>query len=326
MPDIDVQTGVTVAFVVFLLLGIFSLAVGLSAIRAGRSLQYFRKRRERIVQGWRLVLAGLILGAIGLSVNQYAEPVAYRFFPPSPTVTLTPTITATPTITVTPSISPTPTITNTPSVTNTPSIPEEVFGRFESTTTPAAEPVFSPLVFARELDENFQPIEPAEEFENPITKLYGVFSYDQMTPGAQWTALWTRNGELVGFETLPWNGGSGGIGYTELEPASETWTSGLYEVQLFVGERWVQSSTFTVTGDPPTSTPTVPPTRTPVPTRTVGPTPTRTNTPTLTPSRTPTVTNTPTITRTPTITMTPTITRTLRPTDTSWPTLTREIP
>jgi hypothetical protein len=133
-----------------------------------------------------------------------------------------------------------------------------------------------------------------------------------MTPGAQWSALWYRNGELLFYESIPWNGGTGGYGYTEWKPPSDSWLPGIYEVQIFIGMELVESagSTFTVTGTPATAAPSLTPTRTPSPTATVGPSPTRTNT------------ATPTATMTPTITKTPTITLTRRPTETRWPTLT----
>lgn len=310
--NLDIHTSVQTAFILTLVLALLCLLVGVRSIQAGSKLQYFRKRHDRIVHGWRMVFIACIFGFSSYLVSNYAEPLAYRAFPPSPTVTSTPTITVTPSISPTPTITLTPTITNTPSVTNTPFLPEEIERLFESTITPAADPVFSPLVFARDLDDNFTPIDPETEFANPIDGIYGVFSYDQMTPGAQWTALWFRDGELVHYESIPWNGGTGGYGYTEWRPPSESWLPGVYEVQIFVGTQRIESaaSTFTVTGNPPTSTPSPPPTRTNTPTATIGPSPTRTSTPT------------PTVTLTPTITRTPTITLTRRPTDTRWPTAT----
>lgn len=307
---LDIQTGVQTAFITFLLLALLSFIMGISSIRAGTKLQYFRKRHDRVMQGWRMLFVSFAFGIASFVVNSYAEPVVYRIYPPSPTVTLTSTITITPTISLTPTITETPTITNTPSITNTPGIPEEVASQFESTITPAAEPVFSSLRFARKLDKNYQPEEPAEEFANPISSIFASFSYDQMTPNAQWSALWYRNGELVWFETIPWNGGTGGFGYSEWAPTPDQWLPGIYEVQMFVGTKFIVSGQFTVTGTPPTAAPTKPPTPTRTATPTIGPSPTRTDTPT------------PTVTITPTITKTPTITLTRRPTATRWPTLT----
>src|SRR5690606_18270656 len=97
-----------------------------------------------------------------------------------------------PTITLTPSLTLTPTITNTPSITNTPAIPQDLADQFESIVTPDANSVFSALVFAEEVDENYQPVEPSATFENPLTVIYGTYSYNFMKDGVQWTEMWYR--------------------------------------------------------------------------------------------------------------------------------------
>jgi hypothetical protein len=315
--NLDIHTGVLTATILAALGVLLALLAGINSIRAGSRLLYFRKRRDLVVRGWRLIFVAFILIAIAFAINRFAEPVAYSFFPPSPTPTLTPTITDTPTITLTPTISLTPTITNTPSVTDTPSMPIALETQFQSTITPNPDVIFSPLVFATKLDKNFQPVDPGEGFANPISKVFGVFSYDKMTVGAQWSALWYRGSELICYETIPWNGGTGGFGYSECGAPNGGWLAGEYEVQIFAGTAWKQSGRFTVTGDPPTPTSTLTPTRTLVPTATIGPTPTvpsPTPQPTLTPSNTATVTRT------------PTATHTSRPTDTRQPTQTKATP
>ena len=110
--------------------------------------------------------------------------------------------------------------------------------------------------------------------------MFGVFTYDQMLPGAQWTALWFREGELVHYETKPWDGASGGYGYTDCTDPVGGWLAGTYEVQIFVGTDWKVVGRFIVQGDPPTSTPSLTPAPTLTPSRTATPTPTRTRTPT----------------------------------------------
>ncbi len=305
--QLDIQTAVGLVFFLAVLGIILSFWLGVRSIKAGQRLSFFRKRRTLIVRGWRLILLAVILTAVAFSINRYAEPMVYRVFPPSPTITLTSTITLTPTISQTPTITLTPTITETPSITPTPAVPPAVQMQFLSTTTPGPEAIFSPLGFSKGLDSDFLPINPGNEFSNPVGKLYASFSYNNMTPGAQWTALWYRvtDWDLVCFETLAWNGGTGGYGYTECEPSADRWQAGEYEVQIFVGLVWYQSGRFTVTGDPPT----------PVPTATVSPTVTNTVPPTLTPTPSPTRTRVPS--------ETPTVTRTPRPTWTDTPTRTR---
>lgn len=335
--NFDVQTFVITAVVLAGIGFLLALFSGIRSIQSGLKLDFYRKRRDLIVRGWRLIFFSVGLVGLAFLMNRFAEPMIYTVYPPSPTVTQTATITLTPTITLTSTITLTPTITETPSVTNTPSIPTEVFGQFSATTQPNPNSVFSDVVFALEIDNNL-PVDPAAEFANPIQTMYGTFSYDQMTTGSQWSAVWYRLGdtpEIVCVETMPWDGSTGGYGYTECATPKGGWLAGEYETQIFVGPDWKSSGRFNVTGTPPTPLPTVTPTRTtgPSPTATPRPPtatslPTWTLPPTLTPSRTPTryptwtplPTGTATRTPLPTRTFTPTFTR--RPTDTRWPTLT----
>jgi len=332
--QLDIQTAVRTTVILAGIAVVFLVWGGISAIRKARTLKFFRMRRNRMVTGWRMLLAAFIVLILGILINRFAEPVAYHFFPPTitptstPTVTLTPEPSLSPTITLSPTISPTPLVSNTPTITPTPHVPLAIEVEFSSTVTPNPAAVFSPLVFAQDLDEDFTPIDPATIFQNPVGHLYAQFTYDQMTPGAQWTALWYHETELVHYETIPWDGGSGGIGYTDWEPEPYLWLPGEYEVQIFVGLAWKTSGRFTVEGDAPTPPPSATPTLTATPTRT--PTPTRTLTPTRTITPTITITPTPTSTRTraPTATITltrtpwPTLTRTPTPTITRTPTLT----
>lgn len=327
--NLDIKTFVQAAF--FFAVGgfILSLILGVRSFRSGRQLMYFRKRRERMVRGWRMILTALFLAGAAVALNRFAEPVLYQVFPPSPTVTLTSTITLSPTITLTPTITQTPTITETPSITNTFFVPPTVETQFTSIVTPNPESVFSTLQFSTSLDENRLPVNPATEFANPVGHMYASFSYDKMTEGVQWTALWYRGETLVFAETKPWDGGSGGYGYSDWQPSASEWLPGPYEVRIFIGQLWRVSGSFTVTGEPPT--PTVTPTATPTATATKTATATRTATGTATatatlgptPTRTATRTPLPTWTRTPSRTPWPTATPiTPSPTRTPWPTAT----
>jgi len=316
--SLDIRTGVTTAILILSLLTVLFIWRGIRSIRSARSLRFFRMRRERMVRGWRLLFASVILIILVILMNSQAEPLIYRIFPPTQTptltstITLTPTISLTPTITLSPTITLTPRISNTPTITPTPSVPLAIEARFESTVTPNPDAIFSSLDFTDGLDALYRPLRPGTLFENPISHMYAIFSYDGMIIGSQWTALWYRNGELVHFETLPWDGETGGLGYTDWEPRPEEWLPGIYEVQIFVGLNWKVSGFFEVTGEPPTPMPTETPTATSTPTNTATPTrtirPTRTLTP-IPPTRTPYIAPTATKTRTPWPTLTRTGTR-----------------
>lgn len=316
--NLEIHTTVQIAFFIALALAVIFIPMGINRILAGRKLPYFRKRRDQMVIGWRMLLAAIILGGLALFFNNFAEPVIYTYFAPSPTQKKTPTITLTPSITLTPTITETPTITltplfsYTPTITPIPVVPPVIEARFESKVTPDPAAVFSPIQFARNLDNNYTPINPQSIFEHPVKHIYGAYSYDGVSDGSQWTALWYRDGELVYFQTQPWAGGTGGYDYVDWDPDPSQWLPGEYEVQIFNGNFFKVSGRFTITGIPPTTkptaTPSFTPSNTPLPTNTRTPTLTRTIKPTKTPvpTRTATITRTPTSTRTPTITKTPT--------------------
>jgi type VI secretion system secreted protein VgrG len=315
----DIRAGIQTAILLASLGAVVLFWSGIQSIRNGRKLLYFRLRQERVANGWRWIGFALLLSGLVFGLVRWGEPVAYTYFPPSATITLSPTpslsptISLTPTITFTPSETLTPSISNTPTITFTPFIPAAVETAFSSLVTPNTDAIFSPLIFARDIDANYQPIGPVTVFINPVEKVVAVFSYDKMLNGVQWTALWYREGQLLHYETEIWAGDTGGYGFTSWEPGADTWLAGEYEVQIFVGMEWMVVGRFTVEGDPYTATPSPAPTTTPPPSATLIPSPTRM------PSATPQ----PTLTRVPSRTLTPTSTRvpskTPLPTDTRWP-------
>jgi hypothetical protein len=251
---------------------ILALLFGVFQIRSARRLPYFLLRRERISRGWKWLLIGLGLGAAALLSGLFGQRAIYVVIPPTPsmtptmTITPTPTITETPTITSTPSITLTPTITATPTATGTPSLPQAISVLVRATVTPPPEAAFSPIEVATRLDQNNQAINPGDEFENPLGRLYGAFTYNNLVDGVQWASIWYRSGEVVCIENQTWTDGTGGFGYTECEP--KVWLPGDYEIQMFLGERWMVSERFTVIGDPPTATATLTQTATSSPTST----------------------------------------------------------
>ena len=292
--NLDINTAVQTAFFLVILLGILGLWIGIRAIRAGQRLLFFRKRRELIGRGWRMIFYGFMMGGVAFLLNRYAEPAIYQVFPPSPTVTLTSTITVTSTITLTSTITPTPSITPTISITPTPFIPTDIYLKFLATVTANPNAIFSLPQFSREVNsKDFQPVNPAKEFANPITKLYAAYSFDKMNNDAQWTAMWVRLSDnlIICIETEPWKGGTGGYGYAECQPSPDVWKAGDYEFHMFTGTTYKVTGKFSVTGNPPTATITITPTRTITPTFTVTPSftppPTWTPIPTLTPTRIP---------------------------------------
>lgn len=332
LPELDVLSFLSWSILFAVISGLIAFFRGFQLIRASRSQPFFRRRRMMLVRGWRVLFVGLILLGISLILSIAGEPFAYAVYPITPTPSLSPMPTQSLTITPTPSktLSPTPTLTPaesyTPTITPTPFMPLAIEAQFEAFVTPNPDAVFSPFVFAKDIDSLFRPVRPDTVFQNPVGQILAVFSYDKMIDGSQWTALWYRDGELIHYESLVWNGGTGGLGFSEWRPDAEAWSPGNYQVQIFVGLELKVVGDFIVEGAPVTSTPTVTKTNT----ITLTPTITLTNTigPSLTPTPIPpTQTPYPTLTRTPvTPSQTPysTLTRTpVTPSQTPYPTLTR---
>ncbi len=289
MPRMDIKSGVIALVLIAGVFALISARSGLRSIQTARKMTFYRLRRQREAGGWRLLGLAAILIAFAVVLPLYGLPLAFQYFPPSPTASLTPSISPVPSITLSPTITPSPTITDTALVTDTatitltPSLPLAVLALFQSSITPNPAAIFSPLTFSTQIDSSsLQPIDPQTVFENPIGEVFATYSYDQMVPGAQWTAVWLRDGHQVCLETHPFAGGTGGFDAAECANPVGGWQPGTYETQIFVGEEWKVVGRFLVQGNPPTAIPSFTPTITRTPTFT--PSPTITLTPSLTPA------------------------------------------
>jgi len=304
-----------------LVAGAACLLGGLRAIQLGKRTAYFRHRRDRVVAGWWLIGSAAALLSIGFIVYQPGRPLIVPAkatnAPPATIIPASPTRKPT---TTAPAPTSTRAANETASATSAPLIPLSIEALALSSVTPRASASIGEIFFSPEMDGQLAQ-NPSAAWLNPVRRMYAAFVYRDMTPGAQWTTLWLRDGALVFFESYPWPREERGRAYSMFEPEfSYDMLPGEYEVQFFVGSAWKASGRFTLTGKP--AGPTV--TLTPRPSRTPTPSPTQTQTPSTTPSVTPTpsstLTFTPTLTRTPrptqTFTFTPTFTRTPPPSST----------
>jgi hypothetical protein len=134
-------------------------------------------------------------------------------------------------------------------------LPEDIRNQIESQVTPSADAALSPIEVASQIDNDIQPVGVSESFILPVGRLFGAFSYNNMQDGVQWTAIWYLGEDIVCIESLPWDGGTGGYGYTECE--QEEWVEGEYEIQMFIGNNWKVSTRFMILAEPlePTTTP-----------------------------------------------------------------------
>jgi hypothetical protein len=332
---LSASTETYVVWITWLFLLGFGLAAGAGALTLLRSrrIRYFQVRREAVVRGWQLVLAGvaMLIGSalsfgLGVPLLRLAVPPTLTATltqppsatppPPSPTPSTTASATATRTETAGPS--PTPSDTPTGTVSPTPELPELfITPILTATVTPPAAAAAGTIRFS--LRDNCS-VETSLAFFDQLPKtIFAHFFYDNWLPGVQWSGVWLRDGAVIYSETRLWDGSTGGCGFSDYDNAKNWWPEGLYEVQIFVGRRWLASSTFEVRLSSPTPTVTGSPTPRP-PTPTAASAASRTA-PAATPTRTPPPSPPPTATRalsaTPTASATPS--RTPVPTNTIFP-------
>jgi hypothetical protein len=216
-----------------------------------------RAVRYAVISGVLALLGALVWlfgpQALGVGVAEIAAPTA------TPTASLTPTPSLSPTITLIFTASatlgpPTPTFTpsRTPTETGTPRLPAAIVTPIGSpTVTPPPNAVVGPVSITPIFD---YPARRASEYFDPTAKtLYAVFEYNNFARGMQWSAVWYRDAAPIFIETLPWDGETGGWGFSEL--ALDPWPLGTYEVHIFAGDRWLRATTFFIVAELPTNTP-----------------------------------------------------------------------
>ena len=313
------STETYVVWITWLLLLGFGLAAatGVLTLSSSKRARYFQVRRDSLIRGWRLIFisAAMLLGA-GLAYGM-GTPTIRLVVPPTftPQATLTPSATlppptptpsqtprATATRTNTPGPTPTPTASPTATSSPVPDLPSAFITPIAgATVTPPAAAVAGDVRFS--LRDNCAVTSSTQFFDQLPRRIYAHFYYDNWLPGVQWSGVWLRDGEVIYVETDEWDGSTGGCGFSDYDMDRNWWTEGEYEVQIFVGDRWLASGNFSISRSSPTATITA--TRTPV---------TPSSTPSVTPTRTPPApsgTPSPTATRTP---LPPTGTATRTPT------------
>jgi hypothetical protein len=265
-----------VAWIASLLLLGFVLAAARGAydLSRARRLRYYQLRRQSLLRGWRLLMTSVALliaagfayrfgqAAVALVSPPTLTPTPSRTptpTPPPPTATLTPSQTRIPSRTPSPTQTLTPSATPTPSLSPTPALPLAlVTPPGTLTVTPPAEAVAADIRFS--LRDNCRVVNSIEYFDQVPKTIYAHFYYDSWLPGVQWSGVWLRNGEPIFVETHVWDGSTGGCGFTDYDNGKFWWPEGTYEVQIFIGDRWLVSKQFPVVRSTPT--PTASPTRT----------------------------------------------------------------
>jgi hypothetical protein len=283
--DLLVLAGALVA------IALLVVAAGLLLLRRAPRQPFFLIRQQTAAAGWRLMVVAVAILALAGAVRLFGAPVVFQLITPTPSTTPTPSITLTPTITFTPSRTLPPTITLTatrtftPTPSPTPFVPFTIQQQFTSNVPPDPKLTIHPLTFARSFINNLELVDPDVVFHTPVQKIVGVFDYEYVNKGVEWTVVWYRDGALAYWESNPWTGPVTGKGIVTWNTWPAYFINGTYEVRIFAGGQWMQSGIFYVVGSAQQPTNAISPTITAIPSQTPTRTALKPPTPTLTPTK-----------------------------------------
>lgn len=263
---------------VLLLAAAVALALGVARLRTPASRRYLSDRRRRVTVGWQQIGVGLVLalGAVmvlfvGSNLASWMVPIptdpAATGQPLAPTAGPTAraaaeTVAAVTLIAgLTPTSSPSPiasaTITPTPGPTGQPTLPfDRITEPPDANVTPPPNAVIANLRVGT-INDCSQQDGVSQVFDTRARTLYALFDYNNWLPGARWTYVWRRDGTILFVNTLLWDGTTGGCGFAEYDNAGDAWRPGAYDIQVFIGEAWLDTAFVTIneTGARPTETP-----------------------------------------------------------------------
>jgi len=220
--------------------------------RRARRAPYFRIRRDAARAAWRWVMICIVALALAV-VAIYARRTLPR---PSlgslflaPMETLSPAVPMIPSVTPNPSLTPKnplfapPTITPTqptPTVTPTPFL-----ATVESEVTPPTNATLRVTAISSGISSDLRPVNAATTFPAGLPRLYMWIEYANMANGISWSRVLLLNGVVVRAESELWERGEEGIAYYYFD-AQGGWPAGEYEIEFYIGDRLLDSRTFTV--------------------------------------------------------------------------------
>jgi hypothetical protein len=104
------------------------------------------------------------------------------------------------------------------------------------------------IIFASEVDQNYQPINPGTVFKKGITRIYGVFPFSGFEKGMKITLYWTvNNKEFVSYvRTWDWDP-SGSFPASTFYTNNRQLDSGNWMLTIFFDNKKLTSGTFKIT-------------------------------------------------------------------------------
>ena len=102
------------------------------------------------------------------------------------------------------------------------------------TVSPPPNPAFGEIVFALDVTDSYQPIEPSFIFTEGITQVHAVFEYSGMSEDNVWERVWYLNEQEISRSASPWPNPGRGIFDYSIDNEGKPLPSGDWILELYV--------------------------------------------------------------------------------------------
>lgn len=108
-------------------------------------------------------------------------------------------------------------------------------------------PVFKPIVFAKTVTEDFDPIEPSNQFAAGVSTIHGVFETEKLANGMSFDRVWFFDGVEILRGTQTVDESAKDIFDASIFMRNGTLDPGTYTLELHYKEQLVQAGSFLIT-------------------------------------------------------------------------------
>ena len=96
------------------------------------------------------------------------------------------------------------------------------------------EPEIGEIVFALDITESYEPIDPSFVFTEGITEIHAIFEYSGMSPDYTWERVWYLNDQEISRSASPWTDTASGIFDYSVDNDGDPLPPGDWILELYV--------------------------------------------------------------------------------------------
>ena len=113
-------------------------------------------------------------------------------------------------------------------------------------STSSDEPVIGEITFALGATDDYEPIDPADSFEEGITEVHAIFEYGGLSTDNTWERVWYLDGEEMLRSSEAWAGDEAGIFDYFINAGGDSLTPGEWVLELYVEDNLMATGSFTI--------------------------------------------------------------------------------